>query len=283
MVRFKVIKGSHLVLAISIIVLLAVVLMLVFGRGSQPKSVNTQNSTASAVAVYANADANALHISVIPDAETVMAEVDAPSVLIYHTHTHEAYQQDENDPYEAIETWRTVDYNHSVVRVGAALTDELRSRGFNVTHDTTDHELNDINNSYVRSLKTLEGYEESFDLCIDLHRDAYSPGLLTKLESDGQAYAQVMMLVGQGNNYPETERADYKSNLAFAREVTLKMNRIIPNICRNVNVKDGRYNQHIGKNALLIEVGHNMNTLNEALASIPCLADAISEVFSQKT
>ena len=40
-------------------------------------------------------------------------------------------------------------------------------------------------------------------------------------------------------------------------------------------VKDGRYNQHIGIFSILVEVGHNKNTLRQALNSIPPLADAL--------
>ena len=277
MVRFKVIKGSHILLAVSIVILAAVLLLMVLSSGGNSKHQAPSNlTTASAVAVYANADAYTLQVNVIPDSEPLPEKTDAPSILIYHTHTHEAYEQDASNPYEAIETWRTSDENHSVVRVGAVLAEELRKNGCNVIHDTTDHELEDINNSYVRSLETLESYNQTFDLCIDLHRDAYSEGLNLRHETDsGAKYAQVMMLVGQGNNYPEAQRPSYKSNLAFAQQITMHMNQSVPGICRNVTVKDGRYNQHIGEISVLIEVGHNLNTLEEALASIPCLAETI--------
>lgn len=279
MVRFKVIKGSHIVLALSIAILLTVVLFVLLGSNESEDTVSTQNSSASAMAVVANADAEALKINIVPDPEPTAAQVSG-SILIYHTHTHEAYEQVESSPYVAVETWRTVDQTQSVVRVGEVLAQELRAKGFEVIHDTTDHELEDINNSYVRSLETLEGYDCEFDLCIDLHRDAYSQGLLTALETDdGARYAQVMLMIGQGNNYPDSEKPDYKANLSLAQDITRQMNASIPNICRNVTVKDGRYNQHIGKNAVLIEVGHNLNTLEEALNSIPCLAEAISDVL----
>lgn len=278
MIRFKVIKGSHVLLIISIVILLVVLAAAAIGTTNRhSKSYDiTETSSASAVAVVANADAYALQVKIIADKDVSTTENHAPSVLIYHTHTHEAYQQDEGNPYEAIETWRTTDTAHSVVRVGTALADKLREKGLNVIHDTTDHELDDINNSYVRSLETLKTYSRNFDLIIDLHRDAYSNGLLPRLQTtDGSNYAQVMFLIGQGNNYPPEQRPDYKTNLSFAQEVTRRMNNKLQNICRNVTVKDGRYNQHIGNTAVLVEVGHNLNTLQEALASIPYLADAI--------
>ena len=47
-------------------------------------------------------------------------------------------------------------------------------------------------------------------------------------------------------------------------------------------MKTKRYNQHIGVYALLIEVGTNKNTLQEALNSMPVLADALTEMMILK-
>lgn len=44
-----------------------------------------------------------------------------PSVLIYHTHTWEAYEMTETDTYTPTETWRTKDDAHNMVRVGEEL------------------------------------------------------------------------------------------------------------------------------------------------------------------
>ena len=40
-------------------------------------------------------------------------------------------------------------------------------------------------------------------------------------------------------------------------------------------LKNGRYNQHVADCCVLIEVGNNYNTLEEALAAMPFLANAI--------
>ena len=52
---------------------------------------------------------------------------------------------------------------------------------------------------------------------------------------------------------------------------------------RPVLVKAGRYNQHVGTPAILVEVGHNRNTLKEALSSMPILARAIVEELGSET
>ena len=165
MIRFKVVKGSHLLLAAAIILLLAVIAYI----GVQIASTGLPSDGAEVVQTTA-AMKNGAQIRVIPD--PTAPPPSSPRVLIYHTHTHEAYAQTEDDPYEAIEAWRTEDEKHSVVRVGEALSALLREKGYDVTHDVTDHEQDDLGTAYVRSNETLNVYAEPFDLYIDLHRDA---------------------------------------------------------------------------------------------------------------
>ena len=83
-----------------------------------------------------------------------------PTVLIYHTHTTEAYLPTEEAPYECTTEWRTNDQSNNVVRVGEELARLLRERGFNVIHDTTDHEPPKLGTSYERSLETMKRYQE---------------------------------------------------------------------------------------------------------------------------
>lgn len=293
MVRFKVIRGSHLLLALSALILAAVVVFILVQSGSSGKEpayeFNRQtagiqalsNDEAKALTAFASnpsIDAS-LHIEVVADKQGNPPLAGAPCILIYHTHTHEAYAQNLSDPYEAVEAWRTRDMQHSVVRVGAALAEELSELGYFVMHDTTDHELDDIDQAYVRSLKTLESYSMEFDLVIDLHRDGYVEGLLPRLNDGSNSYAQIMLLVGDGGEYTGVDAPDYEKNLAFAQALTAQMNKLKNGIARNVTVKQGRYNQHIGKTAALIEVGHNENTLQEALASVPVLAKSLDFIL----
>ena len=210
------------------------------------------------------------------DAETPRAA--RPRVLIYHTHTHEAYAQTPDDPYEETEPWRTEDQTRSVVRVGAELAALLEARGFDVVHDATDHEYPQLNTAYARSLDTLAGYaDQSFDLRIDLHRDAWDSSMAACTEINGRRAAQLMLLVGDGGDY--AVKPDYEANLAFAARLTERLNALSEGLCRPVLVKHGRYNQHMGTPSVLIEAGHNLNTLDEALEAMPCLADALDSLL----
>lgn len=299
MVRFKVIKASHLLLGIAAVILaivvIGIILNLVFfsepqARATQANFVQMeyqQKSEAETKSVFASLSENtslsldpqqdnALQIEII--SEDKPSPVELPSILIYHTHTHEAYEQIETDRYDAIETWRTTDQDYSIVRVGQELADLLRNYGFFVVHDTTDHEQDDLKTAYTRSLETLSSYEEKFDLYIDLHRDAYVDGTQKRVITDnGDRLAQIMILIGNGEGFDE--KPFYEENLAFAEALTERINKAQPGLCKDVLVKDGRYNQHIGLFGVLIEVGHNRNTLKEAMASLPSLAQGIKSLL----
>ena len=289
MIRFKVVRASRVLLFVAAAILVAV-LCLVGARwalerrepsaAANAQLIQARPGAARALSAFAPGGGGIVveRVTPTPVPTPTPAPTARPSVLIYHTHTHEAYEQVSDDPYDAVEAWRTTDAGHSVVRVGEELARCLREAGFEVVHDATDHEGDALSTAYTRSLATLEGYERPFDLYIDLHRDAWIRGMeLRYVCEDGERCAQPMLLIGNGNGFdvkPHTEE-----NLAFARELTRNVNRLQPGLCKDVLVKDGRYNQHIGVFSVLIEVGHNKNTLREALNTVPILARAIRQTF----
>lgn len=209
-------------------------------------------------------------------------------VLIYHTHTFEAYEQDAENPYQETEQWRTADSAYNMVRVGEELSGLLRGLGFEVVHDVTAFEPPDLNSAYTRSLEMLnrrlaEG--EEYDLYIDLHRDAYvaSQAGPNTVSVGGREAAKLMLLVGKGEGVTGEGydvKPDWEANLQIAQAITDSLNRQAQGLCRDVCVKSGRFNQHVAVGCLLIEAGNNHNTLEEVLSSMPYLADAIAECMS---
>ena len=316
MIRFKVIKASRLLLALAIAVLVLVAGFIALQTANTEKPPSRQASVTLAAkedrneaeteAVFASAsvwaDAGSLPldpgrgieveiVSPLPSAPSPTARPSArptaeparrPSVFIYHTHTHEAYEQVQDDPYDAVEAWRTTDESHSVVRVGEELARCLEASGFDVTHDQTDHEGDALSTAYERSIKTLEAQDQRYDLYIDLHRDAWVNGMEANYtDVNGRTYARPMLLIGNGAGF--NIKPFYKQNRAFAEALTERINRICPGLCKPVLVKDGRYNQHIGIFSVLIEVGHNRNTLREALNTVPILAEAMKSLMIDDT
>ncbi len=206
-------------------------------------------------------------------------------VLIYHTHTYEAYEQTDHR-YAQIERWRTVDSDHNVTAVGRALSASLRALGIEVEHDTTAFEPPTLDNAYDRSLAMLEERKssgEQYDLYIDLHRDALAASSTVKrtVNISGEEIARFMVLVGKGTTGGYAEKPNWEVNLAIARRITDSLNSQCASLARDVKIKTGRFNQHIADCCVLIECGMNTNTLPEVLAGIPYLAQAIADALAE--
>ena len=236
------------------------------------------------VQVHSNQPAEELLVEVLkPENET---EQMAPRrILIYHTHTYEAYQQDEKDAYAQLEKWRTKDEKHNVIAVGRALCAGLEAIGFEVTHDTTAFEPPTMNDAYARSLTMLKARKqagEQYDLYIDLHRDAIASSSAIKrtVSVGGTEIARFMVLIGQGTTGGYAEKPDWLMNKRIADQITASLNRQIDGLARDVKVKTGRFNQHVNDCCVLIECGTNWNTLQEVLNGIPYLAQAIKDALA---
>ena len=310
MIRIRVLKAYELAVAAAGLLLLAALVALAMSAFSEQEAVETglpvqseeelvpasgtsfalQEEETAAAVFSASVEQplfsgrSVLHVRGEPIAlraqgEELIAWQSPPRVLIYHTHTYEAYTMEADGLYEETEKWRTADSEYNVVRVGEALAEELRLRGIETVQDTTDHELPALNTAYARSLETLscrmeEG--ERYDLCIDLHRDAYSPGSgENTVDTPLGKAAKCMCIVGRGDNF--ARKPDAEANAQFAQQLTGAMNAAAPGICREVLSSANRYNQHFGEHALLIEAGNNMNTISEVLRAVPYLADAIAQ------
>ncbi len=205
-----------------------------------------------------------------------------PRILIYHTHTTEAYTATESSPYVQTSAYRTADAGKSVLAVGEALAQRLRTQyGFAVIHDTTDHEPPRLKTAYERSERTMRDYLERYPsliLFIDVHRDAGSDASDYVL-IDGRPAARLMCVVGRGTKY--AEKPDFDRNYAMACALTAHLRRTDKGLARDVRVKTGRYNQHVGQLSLLIEVGHNANTLEQALNAVPPLAEGLALTLAE--
>ena len=205
---------------------------------------------------------------------------DDPKILIYHTHTTEAYLQTEQFSYVESTKWRTFDQNRSVVAVGEALKSALERYGFSVLHDTTDHEPPKLSTAYDRSEQTMLAYRERYPslvLFIDLHRDAFGKDPSTPMDYlviDGAETARLMLVVGQGEKY--SEKPYFACNYRMAENIMEHLNDKHEKLMRPIRIKPGRYNQHVAPHCLLVEVGHNANTLEQAMHAVPYLAESIA-------
>ncbi|MGI1690061.1 stage II sporulation protein P [Thermoanaerobacter uzonensis] len=226
-----------------------------------------------------------------------------PYLLIYHTHTMEAYAATEKNKYIATYGYdRTDDLNYTVAKVGDYLAEYFKKEGISVLHDKTIHDYN-YDKSYVNSFATvskiLKEYP-SIKAAIDLHRDGYGavmkPGVETipvlsnlpnqdfrkryVMDINGEKVAKVSFIIGSRRT-PEMKE-DWRKNYEFAKKISDKLNELYPGLSLGVQVKPySEYNQHLLEKSILIELGSNYNTLEEAIATTKYLAKAISEVIKQ--
>ena len=208
-----------------------------------------------------------------------------PSILIYHTHTTESYNTfSQNLVYTPGSTDRTLDFNYNVVRVGEELKKILEKQyGYKVYHSKEINDYPEYKGSYSRSLKVIEKYKSEhpdIKVFIDLHRDAIGSGSKKMRVSTvvfGYEVAKVMLVVGTdklGLFHPF-----WRQNLLFAVHLQKNLSKICPQITRPINISAARYNQHVSPYAIIIEVGSNGNTLEEALRSCQIIAKALDDTI----
>ena len=208
-------------------------------------------------------------------------DINKNNILIFHTHTCESYTPSEKYQYEQTGNYRTTDPEYSVVRVGEELSDYLTKYNFNVYHDETYHDYPAYTGSYTRSKATVESdlKDNPSDIIIDLHRDAigsksnYDPSV--KIGEDEAA--QLMFVIG--TNGGGLYHPDWKNNLSFATEIQQKANELYPGLFKPIIVRNSRYNQHLGKAAVIIEVGATGNTLDQTLTSMKYLSKIFEQVL----
>lgn len=213
-----------------------------------------------------------------------------PQILIYHTHSREAYRQDPNNPYKAIAAFRSNDPNQTVVGVGDELARQLQARNIPVLHDRTDHEVHPWKAGlYPQSLKTIQKRKkehESLKIFLDIHRN-YQKNLKDPDKEvviiDGQRVAKFFVLIGtaEGVSGGFNQKPKWRENYQFALKLTNKVNEKYPGLATDIRVQTGRYNQHISNTAILIEVGNHMTTYAEAKRSAKYIAEAISEIIEK--
>ncbi|MEE0946794.1 MAG: stage II sporulation protein P [Acutalibacteraceae bacterium] len=203
-----------------------------------------------------------------------------PQVLIMHTHTTECYLSEAKDHYTDTDLSRTTDQNKNMVAIGKVFADNLNKAGIITLHDTTAHDHPSYNSSYSRSKKTVEEYlvqYPSIKVVVDIHRDAItsSDGTKTKpvTEINGKKAAQVMLVMGCGAKI--TDHDKWLENLTFAVKYQQTMEVLYPGLARSIRLVNSRYNQNLTTGSILLEVGTDSNSFEEALYSANLASQAL--------
>ena len=207
---------------------------------------------------------------------------DDVQVLIMHTHGSEAYTPDPLNNYTPTDTDRTTDTRYNVVRVGDEIQKVLESRGIKTVHSTKLHDSPAYNGSYNRALDDISAQikeHPSIKVVIDVHRDAMETQNGTKYktvaEVNGETMAQLMFVAGTDGG--GLSHDNWKSNLSFQMKLQDRLNTTYPGLMRPLNIRDERFNQHVTRGSMLLEVGTSGNSLPEALASVRLFANALAD------
>ena len=208
---------------------------------------------------------------------TLAKDADGPQILIYHTHSLEGYRDSKSG-----------DLKESVVGLGDYLTELLTERyGYQVLHDRNTYD-SDRDRAYGvagPALEQLLAENPSIEIVIDLHRDGVPEDVYLLTEVNDTVMAPVMFF--NGLSYTNTSgpvsalnNPNLSTNLAFSLQMELLASEYYPGFTRGIYLKGLRYNLHYCPRSLLVEVGAQTNSLQEAMNAMPPLADTLNRVLS---
>ena len=208
-----------------------------------------------------------------------------PQVLIYHTHTCESFMdKDQGFYYESFYP-RTEDKRYNVVRVGDAICESLKKAGIASIHDTTCHDSPSFSGSYKRSAETIDrnlAKYPSIQVTIDIHRDTIGNNERGKIKPTfkvgGKKAAQIMIMSGCDLD-GSMDFPDWEYNLRFALRLQKSAETLYPGMTRSLFFGPVKYNMNKTHASLLIEVGTEVNTLNEAVYTGVLLGKVLENVF----
>ncbi|MGI8383285.1 stage II sporulation protein P [Robertmurraya sp. P23] len=207
---------------------------------------------------------------------------DKKVAYIYFSHTRESYLpylKGVTDPNSA---------QHSeinVTKIGDRLQERLEGYGVGTIVDKTDitNRLNSNGWTYGRSYDASRALVQeamagnsNLSYLIDIHRDSRRKEDTTKV-INGKSYAKLAFVIG-------AEHPNYEKNLKLATEIHNKLEEKYPGLSRGIIQKsgastNGRFNQDLSGNALLVEFGGVDNNFDELNLSADAFADVFSEIF----
>ncbi|HPU01618.1 MAG: hypothetical protein GX890_08810 [Firmicutes bacterium] len=186
-------------------------------------------------------------------------------ILLYHTHASESYRAVSGKAAPA---------GRSVVAVGEELARLLEEKyGLQVLHHRG---VYDVPRRFAYSkarpeIEKILAENSGIQLVIDLHRDGVARAKTTAILG-GKEMAAILLVHGTGNPHAE-------KNLEFVMRLQYELEAVAPGLSRGILQQDFVYNQDLHPYAILVEVGGHENSVDEALLSLPYLAEAIARTY----
>ncbi len=209
---------------------------------------------------------------------TLKQTADQPQILIYHTHSQEGYADSVKG-----------DDSTTIMGVGEHLKEILEQEyGYNVIHHMGKYDVKTRDSAYSRSLpeiKKLLQENPTIEVVIDLHRDAVAEDTRLVMDIDGRPTAKFMFFNGISRT-TKNGRIDYlanenlEANLAFSFQAKWKAEEYYPGLTRRNYLNAYRYNMHLRPKTMLLELGAQNNTLEEAMNACDPIAHILHMVLS---
>lgn len=219
--------------------------------------------------------------ALLDDDLTLEADGENPQILIYHTHSQEGY-------IDSVPG----DENTTVIGVGNYLESLLRDVfGYQVIHmkDAFDMANGTLERSkaYNYALPAVEKVLEenpSVQVVIDLHRDGVPDDRHLVTEINGKPTAQIMYFNGlsrtvSNGSLDSLPNPYIEDNLAFAFQMSVQAAKYYPELTRCIYLKGYRYNLHVRPRSMLLEVGAQTNTVEEAMNAMEPFSVILNKVL----
>ena len=213
-------------------------------------------------------------------------DISKPVVLIYHTHTTETYIMTDNGKFSSDYSERSNNKDINMIRIGEEITRILEANGIGVIHDTTVYDAV-YTGAYKKSREGIKKILEdnpSIIITLDIHRDAIYYDDTTRIKQSVQTVngkASQMMIIAGAEDGNITDFPDWETNLEFALRLQNAVNNKYENLMKPVMFCCRKYNMDITPYSLLIEVGTDMNTLEESACSGRLLGDVLSDFIKK--
>ena len=207
-------------------------------------------------------------------------------VLIVHTHTTESYLSYDSGTYHESFYPRSDDEEKNMVRVGEEIVKSLEANGIYAVQAKEVHDSPQYEGAYSRSRETIEKYLKEYPdikVVLDIHRDSISTGddggkVKPTFTANGKKAAQIMILSGyDGDGY--LDFPFWEENLTFALKLQKTAEEMYPGMTRPLYFGNFAYNMNVNSGSLLIEVGTDANTLEEAVYSGELLGNVLTRVL----
>ncbi len=215
---------------------------------------------------------------------TLPKEVGLPQILIYHSHSQEAFCDSREGKVE-----------DTIVGVGDYLTELLsETYGYQVMHVTEKFDLagGELDRSkaydYARAwLEPVLKENPSIQVVIDLHRDGVPDDRRLVTEINGKETAQLLFYNGLSHTINSGDLSYLpnpyiQDNLAFSFQLEYQAALYYPELYRGIYLAGLRYNLHLRPRALLLEAGAQTNTVQEVKNAMEPFADILNRVLQGK-